>query len=317
MKICRTCGNQSPDDANFCDQCGARFEVVEAAAPTLPKSAATEGPAPDVSALGGAQSVQPGAGRCPKCGALNMPGEMYCSECGTPLAAPQPEPAISARPAQGDSSRCAFCGAPMAPAEEFCHVCGAQRAAIPEAPSAKPAESVAAPQGEQSEAPAGEQVGDSRLECPACGAEYTPGTAFCEFCGAALVGPQAVEQAVEAPQPQAAPTSAPVPGARLVLAASGTEIVLPDNEEVIVGREDPVTATYPDIDLTLYGAEEAGVSRRHFRIARHGESYTIEDLNSTNYTHLNRKPLQPGSVATLADGDEIRAGRMTLVFRVG
>jgi pSer/pThr/pTyr-binding forkhead associated (FHA) protein len=83
-----------------------------------------------------------------------------------------------------------------------------------------------------------------------------------------------------------------------------------------VGREDPYGGVFPDIDLTPYGAEEAGVSRRHFKVTVSGANYLIEDLNSTNFTLLNRQRLQPGTPTALADGDEIRRGRIRLLFKV-
>jgi Protein of unknown function (DUF2628) len=41
MKTCSRCSQQSPDDANFCHQCGASFE-----APTAPETAAVDAPTP-------------------------------------------------------------------------------------------------------------------------------------------------------------------------------------------------------------------------------------------------------------------------------
>jgi pSer/pThr/pTyr-binding forkhead associated (FHA) protein len=103
---------------------------------------------------------------------------------------------------------------------------------------------------------------------------------------------------------------------RLSLPNQGIEIPLPDGSEVIVGREDPYSGIFPDVDLSPYGADEAGVSRRHFRIRRQGDQFTIEDLNSTNMTFLNRQQLTPGTPVPLSDGDEIRAGRLKLTFQV-
>jgi len=102
-----------------------------------------------------------------------------------------------------------------------------------------------------------------------------------------------------------------------VVADSGIEIPLRPGQETLVGREDPHSGVYPDIDLAPHGGEQGGVSRRHFKITLSGRGYVIEDLNSTNFTLLNRQRLQPGVLATLSDGDEIRAGRVRLIFRVG
>lgn len=147
-----------------------------------------------------------------------------------------------------------------------------------------------------------------------------PGDSFCDHCGAALAAPApavAPVAAQPAPVPVAQPAPAPVGGgARLIVVASGVEIPLPVGKEALVGREDPYSGVFPDIDLTPHGGEEGGVSRRHFKITLTGGQYMIEDLNSTNFTILNRQRLQPGVPMALADGDEIRAGRVRFVFRV-
>ncbi|MFH1084470.1 MAG: FHA domain-containing protein, partial [Chloroflexota bacterium] len=125
-----------------------------------------------------------------------------------------------------------------------------------------------------------------------------------------------------APVAPAVPVAAPAPGGtpgqpRLVVVATNAELPLPPAKEIVVGREDPVSAIFPEIDLTPHGGEDGGVSRRHLIIRRAGNQFTIEDLHSTNYTLLNRQKLDPGRPMPLADGDEIRAGRVRLVFKVG
>ena len=83
-----------------------------------------------------------------------------------------------------------------------------------------------------------------------------------------------------------------------------------------MGREDPTSGVFPDIDLAPHGGVEGGVSRRHFKIAYTGGQYVVEDLNSTNYTMINRQRVQPGQPVALHDGDEVRAGRVRLTFKV-
>jgi pSer/pThr/pTyr-binding forkhead associated (FHA) protein len=105
--------------------------------------------------------------------------------------------------------------------------------------------------------------------------------------------------------------------ARLVVAESGIELPLPDGAEIVVGREDPYTNVYPDIDLTPHRGEEGGVSRRHLRLRRVGQGFTIEDLNSTNFTIVDQVRLEPGKAVALVNGAEVRAGRVKLLFKVG
>jgi pSer/pThr/pTyr-binding forkhead associated (FHA) protein len=102
----------------------------------------------------------------------------------------------------------------------------------------------------------------------------------------------------------------------LVVVDSGAEIPLPVGDEILVGREDPVSGVYPDIDLTPHGGEEAGVSRRHARLIVESGSYFVEDLDSTNFTFVNKKKLAAKSREPVGDGDEIRFGRIAVVLKM-
>jgi hypothetical protein len=145
--------------------------------------------------------------------------------------------------------------------------------------------------------------------CPACGSEIEAGDVFCSACGYAI-------KAVPAPAPAAETPPAPA-GPRLVMADSGAEIPLPAGDEIFVGREDPVSGIYPQVDLTPHGGEEGGVSRQHARIIVEGGNYFVEDLDSTNFTFVNKQKLAPKTRQAVADGDEIRFGRVTAVLRIG
>jgi len=97
----------------------------------------------------------------------------------------------------------------------------------------------------------------------------------------------------------------------------GTNATLPfppGKTEVIVGREDPVSGIFPDIDLTDHGGDEGGVSRRHARIFVQGPQFFIEDLDSTNYTYVNQQRLTPRQPHPLNSEDEVRFGRVKLNF---
>lgn len=99
----------------------------------------------------------------------------------------------------------------------------------------------------------------------------------------------------------------------------GTEISLPipNKEEVLVGRADPLNGIFPDIDLTPYGGDEGGVSRRHARLFIKGKQMFIEDLGSTNYTFLNQQRLVPGQPYLLTEGDLIQMGLIRLIYIAG
>jgi pSer/pThr/pTyr-binding forkhead associated (FHA) protein len=88
----------------------------------------------------------------------------------------------------------------------------------------------------------------------------------------------------------------------------------PGRTEVIIGREDPVSNVFPEIDLTDHGGDEGGVSRQHARVFMQANQVYIEDLNSTNYTHVSQQRLVPGQPHPLRDGDEVRFGRVKLNY---
>lgn len=103
--------------------------------------------------------------------------------------------------------------------------------------------------------------------------------------------------------------------ARLVVISTGAELPLPDQEEITVGREDPSSGIFPDVDLTPYGGEEGGVSRRHARMLYINGEYFVEDLQSTNFTKLDGQRLPAHVRERLEDGARIDFGRVATIFR--
>lgn len=92
------------------------------------------------------------------------------------------------------------------------------------------------------------------------------------------------------------------PGPRFRLVLETREVQLIEGENV-VGRD-------PDAALWI---DHPSVSRRHARIALVGGKATVEDLKSKNGTRLNGKEIRKRSA--LKDGDEVRIGPETMVFR--
>ncbi len=124
--------------------------------------------------------------------------------------------------------------------------------------------------------------------------------------------PQTPPEAIPAPPPPA-----PVTGPRLIITDGNHELPLPDEKvEIIVGREDPVSYIFPEIDLTPYGGEAGGVSRQHARINQGGGMWTVTDLNSTNYTHVNGQRLEPNTPTAIEDSAQIRFGRINTIFKL-
>jgi pSer/pThr/pTyr-binding forkhead associated (FHA) protein len=102
-----------------------------------------------------------------------------------------------------------------------------------------------------------------------------------------------------------------------MVAGEGERFSLAGKSEALVGRTDPVSGVFPDLDLTPHGGEVGGVSRRHIKITFAGNQYFVEDLNSTNGTWLGRTQVQPGARVPLNNGDQLRLGRVVLNFFTG
>ena len=161
------------------------------------------------------------------------------------------------------------------------------------------------------------------IKCSVCQAEHPENTLFCDECGSYLQGgnqketdPLAAaevtwmerEETIEVPEEEVV---SPV-SLKLSIPDSGRDVELPLTKEVNIGRLDPASASFPDIDLTSDGGLEKGVSRRHAKITRRGSEVFIEDLGSINGTFLNRKKLTPYLPQALKSGDELQLGRLIL-----
>jgi hypothetical protein len=143
------------------------------------------------------------------------------------------------------------------------------------------------------------------------------GEAYCTNCGVSLAAAPAsvaTPASVAAPAGVASSTANGAAHPRLVVEADNASFDLSGKTEVLIGREDPVSNIYPDVDLTPHGGEEGGVSRLHAKLLVNGGQYLIEDQNSTNFTFVNRQRLQPKVPTAIKDGDEIRLGRVAMKF---
>jgi hypothetical protein len=160
------------------------------------------------------------------------------------------------------------------------------------------------------------------VKCPFCQTEHPENTLFCDECGSYLQGdnqketdPLAVaevtwmerEETSEAPEEITSPL-----GLKLTIPDSERDMEVPLTKEVNIGRLDPASASFPDVDLSSDGGLEKGVSRRHAKITRRGREVFIEDLGSINGTFLNRKKLTPYLPQTLKSGDELQLGKLIL-----
>ena len=86
---------------------------------------------------------------------------------------------------------------------------------------------------------------------------------------------------------------------------------------IVIGREDPVSGVFPEIDLDQHGGQEKGVGRKHAQLFLQGGQLFIEDLDSVNGTVVNKQKLAPRQPHPVKDGDEIRLGMLVLVYHSG
>ncbi len=242
--------------------------------------------------------------RCPNCQMDNIEGAAFCDNCGKPLpAAPPPMPPTMAAspipaspvqptmPASSGGVVCPTCGTPALPGELYCSNCGTALAApapnVPPMPITPPPPVAPPPPPVMSQPPVVAPVMPTAPIAP-------PGA-----------GPT---MSVAPPVPLAQPY--------LMVVADGTRINLA-RSEVLVGRVDPVSGVFPEVDLTPHGGEEGGVSRRHLKITQGGDQYFVEDLNSTNGTWIGQSRVQPGARVPLNNGDQLRLGKVLLNFFTG
>jgi hypothetical protein len=125
--------------------------------------------------------------------------------------------------------------------------------------------------------------------------------------------------AAVAPQPVAPPriVSSGIPDARLVIYQSKQPVYTHPiaTDETLLGRFDPVSGSYPELDLTPYDAD-ARVSRKHAYIYRQNNEFFLYPVSNAG-TQLNQTLVDMGAKAKLANGDVIiLASALAMKFHV-
>jgi serine/threonine-protein kinase len=165
------------------------------------------------------------------------------------------------------------------------------------------------------ETPSPMAFSDQPVFCGFCGQKIVATDMFCAFCGAKQPLAQKGVQSRDR-----------LPGnltAQLLIVGTNeleTPAFLLEKYENLVGRRDPMSNIFPEIDLSKFDPHTK-ISRKHARIWREGMNYLVEDLGSSNGTVIlpsvketvRLKPRQP---FTLNNGDKIKLGDTTLHFVV-
>jgi CheY-like chemotaxis protein len=87
------------------------------------------------------------------------------------------------------------------------------------------------------------------------------------------------------------------------------------HEAMIIGRSDPQTGVFPDVDLGSHGAQANGVSRQHAAVIAKDNRVQIKDLGSVNGTKLNGFALAANQEYRLRHGDSLEIGQLKLQVR--
>src|SRR5579864_7931040 len=108
----------------------------------------------------------------------------------------------------------------------------------------------------------------------------------------------------------------PAEGQEKLVHPSGMEFPLSIGPETTIGRRDPVTGIFPDVDLTPVDSQRS-VSRRHSKIYRRGTKFFLsEEIGTMNATFLNGVRLETGVPGEVLPGAEVRCGVVVLRFEV-
>ncbi len=279
---------------------------------------------------------------CRNCQNKELPGALYCSECGerltpttsgssqdhTPRRPSRPQGPIYAGPpesspppqAPGRSSASRPSASQDFPGEDqrdFVSPPPAHGEHPPqtkpeyEAPPAPPKRDVSRPEESDFESPPPSPRNYPQVERPAQRSSLEN-----------VNKPQAPRASSrpyeEAPKRQTQPppsqrTSRQTQPARVALRVihHPEEIPLLGKTEFTLGRVNEGQPIIPDIDLSVYNAYDNGVSRLHATI--HTEpQVTVTDLGSINGTRINGNKTQPHTPAILHDGDTLALGRLKL-----
>jgi serine/threonine-protein kinase len=166
------------------------------------------------------------------------------------------------------------------------------------------------------EAPESVSLANQPVFCGFCGQRIVATDLFCAFCGAKQpIAQQGVHSEIYGSKAVTA---------KLVVEGT-SELHTPmfnlDKGEILIGRRDPMSNIFPEVDLSKYDPQTK-ISRRHARIWREGNTFLLEDLGSSNGTVLvpivhDSLRLPPRQPHALTNGDKIRVGDTTLHFVVG
>lgn len=166
------------------------------------------------------------------------------------------------------------------------------------------------------EIPVSVALSEQPVFCGFCGQKIVATDMFCAFCGA--------KQPIAQQGVHIGDYSAQKFTAKLTILGT-SELDSPsfslEKDENLVGRRDPMSNIFPEIDLSKFDPQTK-ISRRHARIWREGSNFMVEDLGSSNGTVLlpvlnDTIRLLPHQPHLLTNGDRLKIGDTTMHFVIG
>ncbi|MEM7033076.1 MAG: FHA domain-containing protein [Chloroflexota bacterium] len=167
------------------------------------------------------------------------------------------------------------------------------------------------------------------IKCTFCYSMNVDNTIFCDGCGTFLLDvddPETDELKKKAEKSKigSATGTLQMPSGnglepinvRLKIENGAREIEARLDRSLHMGRLDPLSDNYPEIDLTEVGGIEKGVSRRHAKLLSQNEDLIIEDLGSINGTFINGQKLAPYSAEVVQDGDLVHLGELLIQVNI-
>ena len=154
--------------------------------------------------------------------------------------------------------------------------------------------------------------------CPHCHHNELTGALFCSECGSKLVFREALSfPASLGVQSETQKTglgrdSTIPPKVALEVLNVGKVLPIVGEGEATVGRFNMGQSLIPDIDLTPFGALDAGVSRFHASVIVKKDGIALVDLDSINGTFVNGNRISPNVDWPLKNGDIVDMGELRL-----
>jgi hypothetical protein len=106
-----------------------------------------------------------------------------------------------------------------------------------------------------------------------------------------------------------------VPAYELLIPGGGRAALPTDRANMLIGCRDTANNIFPDIDLTPFGGQTSGASRKHARLSYANGQWTIVDLDSVNGTFVNEARIAPNVPTPVQDRAQLRFGKIALTFQ--